>query len=117
MFYLKIAWHNLKHSIDQYIPFLLASLLLYSLTCSTLLILMSAVGRDMGTAATVLFLGVIVLSIFAVVMEHYSYNILMKQRSSEFGLYNILGMNKRQVARVASLELFIIYIFFYRKSV
>ncbi|HEN4308674.1 TPA: FtsX-like permease family protein, partial [Streptococcus agalactiae] len=111
MFYLKIAWHNLKHSIDQYIPFLLASLLLYSLTCSTLLILMSAVGRDMGTAATVLFLGVIVLSIFAVVMEHYSYNILMKQRSSEFGLYNILGMNKRQVARVASLELFIIYIF------
>lgn len=98
-------------SIDQYIPFLLASLLLYSLTCSTLLILMSAVGRDMGTAATVLFLGVIVLSIFAVVMEHYSYNILMKQRSSEFGLYNILGMNKRQVARVASLELFIIYIF------
>lgn len=111
MFYLKIAWHNLKHSIDQYIPFLLASLLLYSLTCSTLLILLSGVGKDMGTASIALFLGVIVLSIFAVVMEHYSYNILMKQRSSEFGLYNILGMNKRQVARVASLELFIIYMF------
>ncbi|WP_019791263.1 FtsX-like permease family protein, partial [Streptococcus sobrinus] len=110
MFYLKLASRNLKNSLGQYGPFMLASLLLFSLTCSTFLILLSPMGEGMSTGAMTLVLGAIVLSIFSLIMERYSYKILLKQRSREFGLYNILGMNKRQVGWVATLELGIIFL-------
>lgn len=110
MFYLKLTSRNLKNSLGQYGPFMLASLLLFSLTCSTFLILLSPMGEGMSTGAMTLVLGAIVLSIFSLIMERYSYKILLKQRSREFGLYNILGMNKRQVGWVATLELGIIFL-------
>lgn len=110
MFYLKLAIRNLKNSLGQYGPFMLASLLLFSLTCSTLLILLSPMGKGMGTGATTLALGAFVLSLFSLIMEHYSYKILLKQRSREFGLYNILGMNKRQVGWIATIELGLIFL-------
>ncbi|MBM7636877.1 FtsX-like permease family protein [Streptococcus saliviloxodontae] len=111
MFYLKLAKSNVLKSLQHYLPFMLASLILFAVNCSTLLILLSPIGEGMRTGGMILALGVIVLSIFALIMEVYSYNILMKQRSREFGLYNVLGMNKRQVGLVASLELGLIYLF------
>ncbi|WP_310886099.1 ABC transporter permease [Streptococcus iniae] len=38
-----------------------------------------------------------------------SYNFLLKQRSREFGLYNILGMTKKQVGLVSTIELIILF--------
>lgn len=110
MFYLKMAWNNLKTSAKAYAPFVLASFILFSLTCSTLLIMTSPMAKDMGDALIILPLGVVVLSLLSLIMELYSYNVLLKQRSREFGLYNILGMNKRQVGWVATLELTMIFI-------
>lgn len=110
MFYLKLAWSNIKASKNAYAPFLLASFILYSLTCSILLILTSPMKKGMGDAAMILPLGVVVLSILSLIMEIYSYNILLKQRSREFGLYNILGMNKRKVGLVATIELALIFL-------
>ncbi|MFC3931450.1 FtsX-like permease family protein [Streptococcus dentapri] len=110
MFYFKMAVNNLKNALNQYGPFMLASLLLFSLTCSSLLILLSPMGSGMASGAITLLLGVIVLSIFSLIMERYSYKILLKQRSREFGLYNILGMNKRQIGLIATIELGIIFV-------
>ncbi|MCS4487589.1 ABC transporter permease [Streptococcus sciuri] len=109
MFYFKMAWNNLKNSFSSYVPFMLTSFFLYLVTCSTFLILLSPMGKSMGAAATSIGLGAIVLSIFSLIMERYSYRVLLKQRSREFGLYNILGMNKRQVGMVATFELMIIF--------
>lgn len=110
MFYLKLAWNNLKSSKQSYAPFVLASLVLYSLTLSLFLIMTSPMEKGMDKAAFILPLGIVVLAILSIVMEIYSYQILLKQRSREFGLYNILGMNKRQVGLVASLELGFVYL-------
>ncbi|MGT2929007.1 ABC transporter permease [Streptococcus dentasini] len=110
MFYLKMAVRNLKNSISQYGPFMLASLLLFSLLCSSWLILLSPMGKGMSTGATTLVLGIFVLTIFSLIMERYSYKILLKQRSREFGLYNMLGMNKAQVGLIATLELGMIFL-------
>lgn len=110
MFYLKMAVRNLKNSMSQYGPFMLASLLLFSLLCSSWLILLSPMGKGMNTGATTLVLGIFVLTIFSLIMERYSYKILLKQRSREFGLYNILGMNKAQVSFIATLELGMIFL-------
>mgnify|MGYP000494332416 FL=1 len=110
MFYAKLAWSNLKKSLDIFGPFLLASVVLFVLDCSTLLLIYSPVSMEMQYSNTVLGLAIVVLMIFTVIMEIYSYNFLLKQRSREFGLYNILGMNRSQVGLVSSIELAIIFI-------
>lgn len=91
-------------------PFVLASLVLFTLICSMFLLMLSPVMKTMGSGAISIGLGVIVLTIFSVIMEIYSFNFLMQQRTREFGLYNMLGMNKKKVALIASLELMMIFL-------
>ncbi|CYU34271.1 FtsX-like permease family protein [Streptococcus suis] len=110
MFYLKLAGQNIRKSMGVFAPFVLASLVLFTLICSMFLIMLSPVMKTMGSGAISIGLGVIILTIFSVIMEIYSFNFLMKQRAREFGLYNMLGMNKKKVALIASLELMMIFL-------
>ncbi|HFI0343756.1 TPA: FtsX-like permease family protein [Streptococcus suis] len=110
MFYLKLAGQNIRKSMGVFAPFVLASLVLFTLMCSMFLLMLSPVMKTMGTGAVSIGLGVVVLTIFSLIMEIYSFNFLMQQRTREFGLYNMLGMNKKKVALVASIELFFIFL-------
>ena len=110
MFYLKLAGQNIRKSMGVFAPFILASLVLFTLICSMFLLMLSPVMKSMGTGAVSIGLGVVVLTIFSLIMEIYSFNFLMQQRTREFGLYNMLGMNKKKVALVASIELFFIFL-------
>lgn len=110
MFYIKLALKNIKQSLSTFVPFILSSVVLYSIICSTFLIMFSPIADKMKQSQTIFTLAIIVLAIFAVVMEIYSFNFLIKQRSKEFGLYNILGMKKRQISLLSSIELFNIFI-------
>lgn len=110
MFYLKIACQNIKNSLRVFAPFVLASLVLYSLLGSLFLLMLTPVMESMGTGSITLGLGVMVLTIFSLIMEIYSFNFLMQQRTKEFGLYNMLGMNKKKVSLIASIELFLIFL-------
>ncbi|MFX3768754.1 ABC transporter permease [Streptococcus suis] len=110
MFYLKLAGQNIRKSMGVFAPFVLASLVLFTLICSMFLLMLSPVMKTMGSGAISIGLGVIVLTIFSVIMEIYSFNFLMKQRARELGLYNMLGMNKKKVALIASLELMMIFL-------
>ncbi|MGT2935467.1 FtsX-like permease family protein [Streptococcus castoreus] len=110
MFYLKLAWNNLKKSLSVSAPFLLASTVLYMLNCIVLIILMSPISENMKNGKMLLGMATFVLVLFAVIMEIYSYRFLLNQRSREFGLYNMLGMNKKQVVWVSTIELFFMYL-------
>ncbi|HFI0080798.1 TPA: FtsX-like permease family protein [Streptococcus suis] len=110
MFYLKLAGQNIRKSMGVFAPFVLASLVLFTLICSMFLLMLSPVMKSMGTGVVSIGLGVVVLTIFSLIMEIYSFNFLMQQRTREFGLYNVLGMNKKKVALVASIELFFIFL-------
>ncbi|HEM4385439.1 TPA: ABC transporter permease [Streptococcus suis] len=110
MFYLKLAGQNIRKSMGVFSPFVLASLVLFTLICSMFLLMLSPVMKSMGTGAVSIGLGVVVLTIFSLIMEIYSFNFLMQQRTREFGLYNMLGMNKKKVALVASIELLFIFL-------
>ncbi|MDG3180924.1 ABC transporter permease [Streptococcus suis] len=110
MFYLKLAGQNIRKSMGVFAPFVLASLVLFTLICSMFLLMLSPVMKSMGTGAVSIGLGNVVLTIFSLIMEIYSFNFLMQQRTREFGLYNVLGMNKKKVALVASIELFFIFL-------
>ncbi|MDG3131928.1 FtsX-like permease family protein [Streptococcus suis] len=110
MFYFKLASQNMKKSFTVFAPFILASLFLFTVLCSLFQLIFSPVMETMGSGAISLGLGVIVLTIFSLIMEIYSFNFLMKQRTREFGLYNMLGMNKKKVSLIASIELLFIFI-------
>jgi len=48
--------------------------------------------------------GMIVIGIFSVIFLFYTNSFLMKRRKKEFGLFNILGMDKGNLAKVIALE-------------
>lgn len=110
MFYLKLASQNIRKSFGVFAPFVLASLFLFTVVCSMFQLMLSPVMETMGSGAISLGLGVVVLTIFSLIMEIYSFNFLLKQRAREFGLYNMLGMNKKKVSLIATLELFMIFV-------
>lgn len=110
MFYLKLALNNIKNSKEIFAPFVLASLVLYLLNGSTLLVYFSPVVKTMRHGQMALAISLAVLTLFSTIMSIYSFNFLLKQRSKEFGLYNMLGMKKSQIGLVASLELGLIYL-------
>lgn len=110
MFYLKLALQNIRNSIRVFAPFVLASLVLFTIISSMFGLMFSPVMTSMGSGAVSLGLGLFVLTIFSLIMEIYSYNFLMQQRSREFGLYNMLGMNKKKVALIASIELILLFL-------
>ena len=56
----------------------------------------------------ILFLGAIVISIFSVIFLFYTNSFLIKRRKKELGLFNILGMEKKHIAKIMILETLII---------
>lgn len=54
--------------------------------------------------------GQLIVSIFAVIFLFYVNSFLLKRRQSEFGLYNILGMEKRHIAKIIAFETLYTYI-------
>jgi putative ABC transport system permease protein len=63
-----------------------------------------------GNFAMLLGLGLVVLTIFATIFMIYSYRFLLKRRTREFGLYNILGLKKRHIVRISILELLMMFL-------
>ncbi|MGT2887342.1 FtsX-like permease family protein [Streptococcus didelphis] len=110
MFYIKLAFNNLRKSKEVVAPFLLASNVLFLLNCIVVILIFSPISKTMSSGNILLGLAIVVLTLFSVIMEAYSYNFLLKQRSKEFGLYNILGMNKKQVGLVSTIELSFLFI-------
>ncbi|MGV3354024.1 FtsX-like permease family protein [Streptococcus orisratti] len=109
MFYLKLAINNIKQSFKHFSPFFLVSVTTFVFNNITLLIMTSPTATSMGTGAYALGLAYFVLCILSAILCLYSYNFLLKQRNQEFGLYNILGMNKGQITTVSTIELIFIY--------
>lgn len=62
-------------------------------------------GKDLQM---ILLLGSNIMAIFSVIFLFYTNSFLMKRRKKEFGVYNILGMEKKHIAKVIFYEIFYI---------
>lgn len=100
--YMRLAGQNIKKHRRSYVPYMLTGIL----TAAVYYILHSLANNpDVGeTASVMLNLGVSIVMVFSVIFLFYTNSFLMKQRKKEFGLYNVLGMNKGHIARVIGLE-------------
>ena len=110
-FYFKLAITNIKKNAKTYIPYMITSIMticMFYIICS--LSNNPDLSKVSGTDSmvTVLFLGTIICGIFATIFLFYTNSFLMKRRKKEFGLYNILGMEKKHISRVVLCETVII---------
>jgi ABC-type transport system, involved in lipoprotein release, permease component len=112
LFYVKLASRNIRQSMSNFLPFGLSSIVMFIMNLMIATILLSPSLKKLQGAqslAILLILGLIVLSLFATIFIIYSYRFLLKRRAKEFGLYNILGLKKRQIVRIAILELLFMF--------
>lgn len=110
MFYLKLASTNLKKNHRGYLPFLISMLFLVAINTITQVIVNNEGMRALpgGDSASSMFgLGHIVIMIFTVIFSFYTNSFLLKQRKKELGLYNILGLGKRELYQLMIWESFL----------
>ena len=106
----KLALSNLRRNRRTTIPFMLTSAL-----CTLMLYLVislensAVVSESFGGAQMQMMLGFgeLVIVLFTVIFLFYTNSFLMKQRKREFGLFNILGLAKKDIAMVLFVELLI----------
>lgn len=107
LLYPKLAWQGIRKNAETYLPYLLMGILMvgvsYIMNYLTRPALMGALSMG-GTTLMVLQKGKIVISVFSVIFLYYCNSFLIRRRMKEFGLYNILGMGKGNIARVMLWE-------------
>ncbi len=106
--YLKLACMGIGKNKRLYVPYIITCIsmvmmyyIMVFLQDSKVLSLFSKT----TTLITVFNLGSWVIGIFAAIFLFYTNSFLMKSRKKEFGLYNILGMNKFNISRVLLWEI------------
>lgn len=112
-FYPKLAITNIRNNSKTYIPYILTCIgtimmyyILYALSVDDAL---KSMYGGMYTQQ-MLILGTGVIAIFAAIFLLYTNSFLMKRRKKEFGLFNILGMEKKHISRIMFYETFFIAI-------
>ena len=106
--YPRLAWDGLRKNKRLFLPYLLTCvcmvMMFYILsflgspeTCALL-------PRGSNGAGLILNLGSAVIFVFSAIFLYYTNSFLIRRRTQEFGLYNVLGMGKRNLARIATWE-------------
>lgn len=106
-FYPKLAWSGMRKNSKLYVPYTLAgagmAALFYiiSYLSSSESLLMVGGG---GNIAIILGMGKFVIAVFSLLFLFYTNSFLVRRRYKEFGLYNVLGMNKLNISRILLWE-------------
>ncbi|MGM9948455.1 ABC transporter permease [Floccifex sp.] len=110
----KLAWANIKNNKRYYIPYIVSCVfsivMFYTVTSLALnpnLYKMRG-GMDMQL---MLRLGIFVVALFSIIFIFYINSFLMKQRTKEFGLFNILGLEKKHIDIIVFYETFMTSVF------
>ena len=106
-FYIRLAKDGIMKNRKLYFP--------YILTCICMIMMFYIIyylgfsadfttvrGGDM--LQSFLMLGVFVIAIFSLIFLYYTNSFLIRRRQKEFGLYNILGMGKRNLVKILVWE-------------
>ena len=106
-FYPKLAWDGICKNKQLYFPYILTGgvmVMMYYIL--SYLIESPALANMPGGSVlmSVLPLGCAVIAVFSLLFLFYTNSFLIKQRYREFGLYNILGMDKRNISKIMVWE-------------
>lgn len=106
----KLALGNLRKNYRFYIPRILAETgllacfyIVYTLACDERL----ASVKGGSYLPTFMWMAAVIVGLLSFILLLYTNSFLMKQRKREFGLYSVLGMEKKHICRVLFHELLI----------
>ena len=106
-FYPRLAWSGIRKNKRLFVPYILAA----AGTAAVFYIMFYLASGDLldgvrggMTAQSTLSLGVFVIVAFALLFLFYCNSFLVRRRYKEFGLYSILGMNRKNISRVLAWE-------------
>lgn len=104
---IRLAWSGIRKNRKLYVPYLLTvigmvmmSYIMQALSYAPALHTM----KGGSQLEAILSLGKIVIAVFAAIFLLYTNSFLIRRRYREFGLYNVLGMDKNALCRVAFWE-------------
>lgn len=106
-FYQKLAIDGIQKNKKLYYPYLFTCTFMVTIFyivkfLATTPVLLNMRGGE--NVQMIMGLGMFVIGIFSIVFLIYTNSFLMRRRKKEFGLYNVLGMNKRNIGRVLFWE-------------
>ncbi len=105
--YPRLAWNGMKNNKRLFVPYILAAA--GTAAVFYIMFFLSTGGipegmRGAASAETSLGLGVFVIVIFSLIFLFYCNGFLVRRRYREFGMYSVLGMNRRNISRVLAWE-------------
>lgn len=109
--YRRLALNNIRKNKNTFFPFSLSCIAMIAMFYMLHSIQMQADDNlffGAGTMRTILGFGTIICGVFSLFVVFYTNSFLMKRRSKEFGLYSILGMEKKHISRVVFWEIAVV---------
>lgn len=106
-FFLKLAASNIKKNEKTYIPYLLTCIITVAMFYIIKSLSLNPGLEKMAGGEHVsyfMFLGSYVIAVFAFIFLFYTNSFLVKRRKKEFGVFNILGMEKKHLIKVIGWE-------------
>lgn len=104
--YRHLAWDGIRKNSRLYIPYLLTGV--GAVSFFYILVALSRLPEGTlpgsGSVQVILNLGSFVLWVFSLLLLFYTHSFLIRRRNREFALYNVLGMGKRDIARILCWE-------------
>ena len=106
-FYPRLAWSGMRKNSKLYLPYSLACIGMTAMFYILMHLADSPALKLIPSSASVtmtLSLGSFVMGVFSLLFLFYTNSFLVRRRYKEFGLYNVLGMNKGNISRVLAWE-------------
>ncbi|HIT35006.1 MAG TPA: FtsX-like permease family protein [Candidatus Faecousia intestinigallinarum] len=114
-FYPKFAFIGIRKNKRLYVPYILTcvGIIMMHYIVTALAGIITEMEDMFGntTTSALLVFGSWVIAVFSVIFLFYTNSFLMRRRKKEFGLYNILGMGKGNIARILAYETVMIMLF------
>ncbi|MBR7020003.1 MAG: ABC transporter permease [Lachnospiraceae bacterium] len=105
--FFRLACSNIKKNHQLYVPHILAGTGLTSIFYVMLTLANDNRIREIkgGYAIpSIMAIGIAVVAVLSVILVLFTNSFLMKQRTREYGMYNVLGMEKRHVGMIMFFE-------------
>ncbi|MBP0956347.1 MAG: ABC transporter permease [Oscillospiraceae bacterium] len=112
LLYPRLAVNGINKNRRTYLPYILTYSGMIMMYYITSFLTVSSFVREMkggDIMQQLLFMGCGVMVVFSAVFLFYTNSFIIRRRKTEFGLYNILGMDKRNISRILLWETLMIY--------
>ena len=109
--YLRLAKTNIRNNRQLYLPYLISGIVTVAMFYLMIFINNNPGMKTIPGAANlkmIMSMGVGIIAIFACIFIFYTNSFIIKNRKKEIGVYNILGMEKRHIAKVLGQETFFV---------